>query len=75
MSTTLSMISRQLVFTTVVAHAQSVHAGSAGPPSIRGMACSGIGGLPSGSCQTKTRPSWVLVCQVRVRARRGTRRE
>ena len=72
MSTTLSMISRQLVLTTVVYQCQSVHS-SLVAPSIRGMATSGGGGLRSGSFHTNSIPSCSRVVHVAVRASLGTR--
>ena len=73
MSTMLSMISRQLdPGMSMTSHVMSLHS----PLSIStssGIICSSIGGLSSGSCQTK---SWWLrsiACQVRVCARSGTR--
>ncbi|SKW58378.1 Uncharacterised protein [Mycobacteroides abscessus subsp. abscessus] len=73
MSTTLSMISRQLVLTTVVYQCQSVHSWLVAP-SIRGMATSSGGGLPCGSCQMNNMPSCSRVIQVAVRASLGVRR-
>jgi len=74
MSTMLSMISRQWEpSTTVESHTQSVHSPSA-KPSIAGIVTFSGGGLPSGSCQTKSCPSSSMVVQPRVRARGGTRR-
>ncbi len=73
MSTMLSTISRQLVSTVVVYQTQSLHS-SLSAPSMRGIATSSVGGLPSGSCQTKSMPSWSRVCQARVLASGGTRR-
>ncbi len=72
MSTTLSMISRQLLCTTVVYQCQSVHS-SLVAPSMRGIVTSGVGGLPSGSFQTNNMPSCSSVVQVAVRASRGVR--
>src|SRR6476646_1637234 len=73
MSTTLSMISRQLACTTVVYQCQSVHS-SLEAPSMRGIVtCSG-GGLPSGSLHTNSIPSCSNVVHVAVRASLGTRR-
>src|ERR1700758_2207110 len=72
MSTTLSMISRQLVLTVVVYQCQSVHS-SLVAPSIRGIVTSGGGGLPSGSFHTNNIPSCSNVVHFAVRASLGTR--
>ncbi len=73
MSTTLSMISRQLALSmTSVSHVQSVH-WSSYACSTRGITTSSGGGLPSGSFQTKSCLFCSRVSQVRVRARSGIR--
>src|ERR1700722_14641631 len=73
MSTTLSMISRQLLLTWVVYHSQSVHS-SLVAPSIRGIVTPGGGGWCSGSFHTNNNPSCSSVVHVAVRASLGTRR-
>src|SRR5882757_11288377 len=73
MSVLLSMISRQLALSiSKEFQVQSLHC----PwwiPAIWGMACSGIGGLPSGSFQTKSCLFSSQVTHDRVRASFGTR--
>ncbi|GBF17844.1 hypothetical protein Br6_05255 [Rhodococcus sp. Br-6] len=72
MSTTLSMISRQLVSMVICFHTQSVH--SSPGAVISGMVTSAGGWLPSGSCQTNSSPSFSIVVHARVLASGGTRR-
>jgi hypothetical protein len=73
MSTTLSMISRQLEPSMKIeSHVQLLHSGLSAA-SIRGMASSSAGGLPSGSCQTSSCPFCSSAVHARVRARSGTR--
>ena len=74
MSTTLSMISRQLEPSmSIEFHVQSVHSSLAYSGDLAGCATSGCGGLPSWSCQTNSSPLRTSVSHERVRASFGVR--
>jgi hypothetical protein len=73
MSVTLSMMSRQLdPSMRMLFHRQSVHS-SLPASGISGILTAGSGGLPSWSCQTKSRPLRTSVVHDRVRAVLGVR--